>query len=241
MWYEVAMMGALIASFIAVGAVGAAARRGDRARASAAPVSAGPATGSSDSSTAAGADAGIEPSDLEEKSRSALVACVFAAEPADHLCWTAMVVDPALHDTPSHIRLVGQYGTELAAMDAAYQLADALNECLVPGEAPLTATALGIEPAPEPDEGRGPGRHTATRRAIGPDPLDQPLHHEPLNHEPLHHEPLNHEPLHHEPLNHEPLSLEPLSRTGRPIAYSGTPLAGHGALTDLDDAAFNHR
>ena len=57
-----------------------------------------------------------------------------------------MVVDPALHDTPGHIRLVGHYETEVAAIDAATQLADALNECLLPGEAPLTAPRSGSSP-----------------------------------------------------------------------------------------------
>jgi hypothetical protein len=84
---------------------------------------------------------------FDESSRSALAACVFAAAPVEHRCWTAMVVDPALRDTPGYTRLVGVYDTEVAATDAAAQLADALNECLIPGEAALTATAVGIEPA----------------------------------------------------------------------------------------------
>ena len=82
----------------------------------------------------------------DHSSRSALTASLFAAAPADHIWWTVLVTDPALHETPSHLRLVGHYQTEVAAVGAADQLADVLNTCLVPGEAPLTASALGIEP-----------------------------------------------------------------------------------------------
>lgn len=186
MWHEVAMIGAPVASLAALGVgvgLGAVLRRGDQARSSAERVPASPPTGPSGDLTPADADPLSGRPDLDETSRSALTACVFAAAPDDQLCWTAMVVDPALHDTPSHIRLIGHYETELAALDAAVQLADELNECLLPGEAPLTATALGIEPT----------------------------------------------------------NPEPLSRTGLPIAYTGTPLAGRGVLADLDGAAFNHR
>jgi hypothetical protein len=83
-----------------------------------------------------------------------------------------MVVDPALRDTPGHTRLVGVYDTEMAAVDAAAQLADALNECLIPGEAPLTATAVGIEPAVGPvrDEA-DPGTTPTGRRPCATHPL----------------------------------------------------------------------
>jgi hypothetical protein len=105
---------------------------------------------------------------------------VFATAPGEHACWTALVVDPALRDTPSHIRLVGHYDTELAAIDAAAQLADALNECLIPGEAPLTVTAFGIEPAmpageaagrTDPPPGAEPLSHIGRPIAYGGTPL----------------------------------------------------------------------
>lgn len=93
----------------------------------------------------------------DDRSRSALTACLFAAAPTDQLCWTVLVVDPALYETPGHVRLVGHYETEIAAIGAADQLADALNACLVPGEARLTATAFAIEPA----AGHGSGADAA--------------------------------------------------------------------------------
>lgn len=83
---------------------------------------------------------------FDDQTQSALTACLFSPLPVEHIWWTIMVVDPALIDTPSHIRLVGHYPTELEALDASYQLADELNCCLVPGEAPLTTKPLGIEP-----------------------------------------------------------------------------------------------
>ena len=83
---------------------------------------------------------------MDDRTRAAITACLFAAPRADHVWWTVMVVDPALHDTPSHIRLVGHYETELAAVDAADVLGVELNSCLVAGEAALTTTPLGIEP-----------------------------------------------------------------------------------------------
>ena len=109
----------------------------------------------------------------DHSSRSALTASLFAAAPADHIWWTVLVTDPALHETPSHLRLVGHYQTEVAAVGAADQLADVLNTCLVPGEAPLTASALGIEPETalgiEPETALDPeaGAHAANRDGPG--------------------------------------------------------------------------
>jgi hypothetical protein len=83
---------------------------------------------------------------FDDQTQSALAACLFSPPRLEHIWWTLMVVDPALHDTASHIRLVGHYETEFEAVGAADRLAAELNCCLVPGEAPLTTTPLGIEP-----------------------------------------------------------------------------------------------
>ena len=83
---------------------------------------------------------------LDAQTQAALTACLFDPSSGEHIWWTVMVVDPALHETPSDLRLVGHYETELEAVDAAAQLAAELNRCLVPGEAPLTTRPLGIEP-----------------------------------------------------------------------------------------------
>jgi hypothetical protein len=171
MSYEVAVAGALIGLLLTVGAAGFALWVGVRMRA-AAPGSQTDTAVEPDrpaSPASADADPPSDRSDLDERSGSALTACVFEAAPVDHhLGWTAMVVDPALRDTPSHVRLVGYYDTELAAVDAAANLADALNECLIPGEAPLTATALAIEPA----NGCEPRSHIRLPMAYTASPLD---------------------------------------------------------------------
>ena len=91
---------------------------------------------------------------LDDQTQSALTACLFNPPRAEHIWWTIMVVDPALIDTPSHVRLVGHYATEIQALDASYQLEKELNCCLVPGEAPLTTKPLGIEPEPTLIEAR---------------------------------------------------------------------------------------
>jgi hypothetical protein len=155
MWFDVVATGALIAASMAVaGGLWVALSRRVSASAAEAVTPVVLATEPSRAWTTAGADDDLPFDDpvLDATSRSALAACVFAAPPVDHLAWTAMVVDPSLHDTPSHFRLVGLYETELAAIEAATQLADALNECLIPGEAPLTAAALGIESSVGPME-----------------------------------------------------------------------------------------
>lgn len=106
---------------------------------------------------------------FDDTSQAALAACVFATAPAEHVWWTVIIMDPALHGTPSHMRLVGHYETEFAAVDAADRLAVELNACLVPGEAPITATAIGVEP--EAPSG-GPGAHVAAPMRPGAEPGD---------------------------------------------------------------------
>jgi hypothetical protein len=117
--------------------------------------------------TVPGVDERMDGLVLDEVARSAITASLFASSPNEHISWTAMVTDPALHDTPSHIRLVGHYETELDAVEAAHHLADELNGCLLPGEAPLTATALGIEP----DEAHHEGVGSPDAGIAGPAPL----------------------------------------------------------------------
>lgn len=104
----------------------------------------------------------------DDETQSALVACLFDAPRVEHLWWTVMVVDPALHDTPSHIRLVGHYDSEFEAMDAADRLAADLNCCLVPGEAPLSTTPLGIEPDAADNRAQDPVEHRPERSATVP-------------------------------------------------------------------------
>jgi hypothetical protein len=176
MWFDVVVTGALIAASIAVGgglwfAIG----RRSSAEAAEAPDDVMPvvlATEPSRAWASEGADQlPFGGAQLDETSRSALTACVFAAAPVEHRCWTTMVVDPALRDTPGHTRLVGVFDTEMAATDAAAQLADALNECLIPGEAPLTATAVGIEPAVGPMHDADPDMTPTGRRPCATHPL----------------------------------------------------------------------
>jgi hypothetical protein len=173
MWFEVVVTGALIAAAIAVGGgfwFAIARRSSTEAAEDVTPVVL--ATEPSRAWASAGADdLPFGGPRLDESSRSALAACVFAAAPVEHRCWTAMVVDPALRDTPGHTRLVGVYDTEMAAVDAAAQLADALNECLIPGEAPLTAAAVGIEPAVGPVHDADPGTTPTGRRPCATHPL----------------------------------------------------------------------
>ena len=105
---------------------------------------------------------------LDEQTQSALVACLFGPPRAEHSWWTVMVADPALHDTPSHIRLVGHYDSEFEALDAAERLAADLNCCLVPGEAPRTTTPLGIEPEATHDRAPDQVEHRPERATTAP-------------------------------------------------------------------------